>query len=240
MVVSFLPLLSDYLQILFLSIWLDVRSLATLDVAVSSGSLRPSWMVLLKHMRSPALDNWGHSLSSLVWLARRGIRASRVQVKVNTSLVRVCDILQLETSDIVVLGLRDCCNITDQCVMNVINCCLKLRSTDLRGCRMMTDAGVSALSAGCNQLQSVDLSDCNEVTDAGVIALGAGCSQLQSVKLSGCDKVTDAGVIALGAGCGQLQSVKLSGCDKVTDAGLIALDAGCGQLKRIGLSFVDK
>ena len=36
MIPSFLSFLSDDLQILFLSLWLDVRSLSTLDVAISS------------------------------------------------------------------------------------------------------------------------------------------------------------------------------------------------------------
>ena len=65
---SFFSLLGDDLQILFLSLWLDVRSLSTLDVAVSCHRLRPCWMTLLPCLRSPAVDDWGHSLSSLMWL----------------------------------------------------------------------------------------------------------------------------------------------------------------------------
>jgi hypothetical protein len=42
-------------------------------------------------------------------------------MKMDTSRVLVCDILQVETSDLVALGLRKCCNTTDQCVMDVIN-----------------------------------------------------------------------------------------------------------------------
>ena len=121
MMPSFLSLLSDDLQILCLSLSPDVRSLSTLDVAVSCHRLRPCWMTLLKRLRSPAVDNCGHSLSSLVWLSRRRIRASRVLMKTNTSRVRVCDILLVETGDLVALGLRDCYNTTDQCVIDVIN-----------------------------------------------------------------------------------------------------------------------
>jgi hypothetical protein len=64
----------------------------------------------------------------------------------DTSRVRVCDILLVDTSDIVTLGLRYCRNATDQCVTDVINRCPKLRSVDLRGCYEVTDAGISALS----------------------------------------------------------------------------------------------
>ena len=89
-------------------------------------------------------------------------------MKMDTSRVRVCDILQVDTSDVVALGLRDCSNTTDQCVMDVINRCPKLRSIDLEGCNNVTDAGISALGAGCGQLQFINLSCCNKVTDAGV------------------------------------------------------------------------
>ena len=118
MVPSFLNLLSDDLQRFFLSLWLDVRSLLTLDVAVSSDTLRPRWMMLLQTLKSPAMDDWNHSMESVMWLSRRGIRASRLQMEeVGAWRVRGCDILLLETSNLVYLGLRGCSNITDQCVI---------------------------------------------------------------------------------------------------------------------------
>ena len=151
---SFLASLGDDLKILFLSLWLDVRSLSTLDVAVSCHRLRPCWMTLLQSLRSPTVDGWGHGLSSLMWLSKRGIRASKVQMKMDTSRVRVCDIFVVDTSDLVTLGLRECYNTRDQCVVDIINRCPKLRCIDLGGCRLVTDAGISALGAGCGQLQS--------------------------------------------------------------------------------------
>ena len=130
--------LNDDLQILFLSLWLDVRSLSVLDVAISCHILRPCWMTLLPCLRSPSVDDWGHCLSSLMWLSRRGIRASRLKMEMDTSRVLVCDILQVETSDLVSLGLRKCCNITYQCLPDVINRCPHLRSINLGGCRLVT------------------------------------------------------------------------------------------------------
>ena len=216
-------LLGDDLHILFLSLWLDVHSLATLDVAVSSRRLRPCWLALLQCVRSEAIDGWGHSIPSLVWLSRRGIRVSRLRMKMDTSRIRGCDILLLETSELVHLGLEGCCNISDQCVTDVINRCIKLRSIDLRGCDRVTDVGISALGGGCGQLQSINLSYCDQVTDVGVSALGAGCGQLQSIDLAGCDKVTDASILYLVAGCGKLQSIDLTSCSKVTNACLKSL-----------------
>ena len=226
----FHSLLSDDLRILLLSLWLDVPSLTTLDVAILNRRLRPSWLTVLRCLRSDSMDNWGHSLSSLMWLSKRGIRASRVCMKMDNSLVRGCDILLVDTRDIVHLGLRGCSNMTDQCIADVVYRCRKLRSIDIGSCGQVTDAGVRALGAGCGQLQSIDLNGCDKVTDAGVIALSAGCGQLQSINFTRCDQVTDAGIIALGAGCRLLQSINLEYCDKITDAGVIALALGAGHM----------
>ena len=196
----FLSVLSFDVHIQFISLWLDMRSLATLDVVVSNNASRPYWMTLLHSLRGSVIDDWGHSMSSLTWLITRGIFARRVQMKVDAWRVRGCDLLLLETDEIVHLGLDGCRNLDDQDVMNMVNKCGKLTSMSLTRCDMVTDTGVSALGAGCGQLQSIVLASYN-VTDAGVSALGAGCGQLQSIKLLRCGQVTDAGVSALGAGC---------------------------------------
>jgi hypothetical protein len=115
----FLSVLSRDVHILFLSVWVDIRSLATLDVAVSSNASRPYWMMLLHSLRGGIIDDWGHSISSLMWLAKRGIHATIVQMKVDAWRVRGCDLLMLETDDIVHFRLNGCCNLTDQCIMNM-------------------------------------------------------------------------------------------------------------------------
>ena len=73
-------------------------------------------------------------------------------MKMDTSRVLVCDILQVDTSDVVALGLSDCSNTTDQCVADITNRCAQLRSIDLGGCCKVTDVGISALGAGCGWL----------------------------------------------------------------------------------------
>ena len=218
MVPLLLYLLRDDLHTRFLSHWLDVRSIATLDMAVSSKKCRPNWISFLHSVRSAALDDIVHSASSLKWLSMRGISVSRLQMKVDAWRVDLCDVSLLKTSDLLHIGLDGCRSVTDECVRKIATRCCKLRSIRLKGCENVTDAGISALGAGCSQLQRINLAGCHMVTDAGVIVLGARCSQLYSIDLAGCHKVTDAGVIALAAGSSQLQSINLSGCDKVTDA----------------------
>ena len=117
---SLLTLLGYDLQDFFLSLWLDVPSLVNLDVAVSSHDWRPYWMTLLHSMRSAGVDEWGHSYASLMWLTRRGICARRMQMKVDGLRVRGCDLLLLETIELVDLGLEGCLDITDECIMEVV------------------------------------------------------------------------------------------------------------------------
>ena len=197
----FLSVLSYDVHILFLSLWLDMRNLAILDIAFSNNGSRPYWMTLLHSLRSCIIDDWGHNMSSLMWLIRRGIHARRVQMKEDAWLVRGCDLLLLETADIEHFGLSGCSELTDQCIMNMVNVCGKLTSIDLNECNKLTDTGISPLGARCGQLKSINIAGCGKVTDAGISALGAGCGQLQSINLWGCDKVTDVGRSALGAGC---------------------------------------
>ena len=118
-----LTLLNFELQVFFLSMWLDVTSLANLDAALTSHDCRPYWMMLLHSLRSAGIDEWGHSFASLMWFTRRGICARSIQMKVDGWRVRGCDLLLLETIDLVHLGLDSCLNITDQCLLNIVHRC---------------------------------------------------------------------------------------------------------------------
>ena len=233
--------LSDDLHILLLSEWLDVRSLVTLDVAVSSNTSRPYLKTLLGSLRLPSIDSMDHSASSLMWVIQRGICTSRVQMKDNAWRVPGCDLSLLKTIGLLHLGLSKCSSVTDEFILGAINGCRrKRRMVAPSRCSEVAYGGISALSTGCGQLQSINLHGCSKVTDAGISALSAGCGQLHCIDLSYCDMVIDAGIPALGAGCGQLQNIDLSGCSEVTDAGISALGAGCGQLQGINLVGCDK
>ena len=231
-------LLGDDLHTLLLLHWLDVRSVTTLDIAVSSNASRPYWMSLIRSVRATSIDNMVHSASSLIWLIQRGINVTRIQMKINAWRLPGCDLSLLTTADLLHFGLDGCSSITDGCLLKMVNGCDGgCRGEGLSVCNKEADAGVSALGHMRRTRQSISLEGCVDLVDRGFIALGAGCGHLQSINLESCRQVTDAGVIALGAGCGQLQSINLSGCNKVTDAGVIALGHGCGQLQKICLSY---
>ena len=167
----------DLLLFLF-SMWMDVPSLANLDVALTCHELRPYWMTLVHSLRAAGIDEWGHSFASLMWLIRRGICARRVQMKVDCWRVFECDLILLQTIDLVHLGLNGCLNITDQCIVNLVYKCYKVNSLEVSRCSGLTDASLSALGAEYGQLQNINLSCRRNLTDAGVSALGAGCGHL--------------------------------------------------------------
>ena len=158
----FLSALSYDVHIQLLSVWLDMSSLINLDKAVLNHESRPYWMKLLHSLRGGVIDDWCHNIHSLMWLARCGIHATRVQIK-HGDAYHVHDfvILSLETDDIVHLGLNNCYRLTDQCMTDILSRCRKLTSIDLGSCEKVADASVLALGRGCGQLQSINLHRCD-------------------------------------------------------------------------------
>ena len=113
--------LSDDLHAHLLIHWLDVRSLVTLDTAVSSDVLRPHLMALLRSLRATSIDNIDHSASSFIWLIQRGICTTRIQMKVNAWRVPECDPSLLNTIGLLYLGLNGCNEVTDGCLLKMVN-----------------------------------------------------------------------------------------------------------------------
>ena len=70
-------------------------------------------------------------------------------MKVDGLRVRGCDLLLLETIELVDLGLEGCLDITDECIMEVVQQSCKLTRLDISRCESLTDADITALSAGC-------------------------------------------------------------------------------------------
>ena len=154
-------------------------------------------------------------------------------MKVNSWRVPECDLSLLQTIDLLHLDLDGCNSVTDECILKLINKCMKDIGKNGNKHHKVADVGVSSSSRGCRKLQSIDLVSCGLVADAGISALSHGCGQLQRIVLTPCSLVTDAGISALGRGCGQLQIVDLEDCNLVTDAGVSALGHGCSQLQSI-------
>ena len=145
MVRLLLQVLGDDLLNLLASQWLDVRSLVTLDIAVSSNTLRPYWMTLLGYLRSPSIDNMDHCAFSLMWLIQRGICATRIHMKVNAWRIPGCDFSLLKTVNLLHLGLNCCSSVTDECISKVVSSCDGERGDGSGRCSGVSDHGIIAL-----------------------------------------------------------------------------------------------
>ena len=184
-----LLMLSDDLQIHLHSYWLDVLSLVTLDIAVSSRTVLDEAPSIFKIYMS-----WQYGsqcfLTDVADTSRdlryestdegRGLASTRMW-----SFTAVYDLLHL--------GLDGNSRVTDECIQKALTGC-DLGCQDLREKKNVKSASVSASSYGCVQLLSINLENCYQVTDAGVSALGHRCGQLQSINLAVCNTVTDAGI----------------------------------------------
>jgi hypothetical protein len=67
---------------LLISEWLDVRSLITLDAAISSEATRLRWLSILSTIRhQKALESWGHTHESLQWMSTRHVGIKSITIK---------------------------------------------------------------------------------------------------------------------------------------------------------------
>jgi len=81
-------------------------------------------------------------------------------------------------------------SVTDKALEHMGRKCSELAVLDLSCCSNVTDDGIQAIALGCCKLHSVKLSS-TSVTDLGVDALISKCPNLMCVKLDGCKHVSD-------------------------------------------------
>ena len=168
-------------QIPIICVWLDMRIIGLLDIAMSSRSARKIWLTTLKSIRSKVICVWHHSHSSMKWVMTRNIRVNQILANRNCRN-RMSD---LTFEDIDISG-----------------------SPTTYGEEVENDSILSKWE-GRRYLQLIDLSHCHGITDISISALVDGCSQLHTINLSGCEAITDIGISALGSGCGQLHTINL-------------------------------
>lgn len=70
-----------------ISTWLDLCSVGNLDSAMANGQDRSAWLESLTAMDTKAADKLEHSHSSLRWLIERGVRSTRINIKVSATNV---------------------------------------------------------------------------------------------------------------------------------------------------------
>ena len=137
-----------------LSNWLDIQSISKLDIAVASVRERPSWLSCLKSVDAKAIDEYGHSISSIKWLIRREISVRRIQFSRNRGrhLISMDTFVGLRIPFLQSIDFSNCMDYSDAALLAVVNRCSHLETASFRGCTSITDATISALVARCPQL----------------------------------------------------------------------------------------
>ncbi len=146
------------------------------------------------------------------------------------------------------LTLSECCALTDDALVALVNGCPELRHLSVHSCTVnyRSDAAGVAIGARCPKLLSVDLSWCYQeaIGDHTFVAIAEGCPELQSLTMRECcqESITDATFVAVANGCPNLQSLIMQGCNQctITDAALVAIANGCTKLRALDISFCDQ
>ncbi|XP_050032572.1 uncharacterized protein [Dermacentor andersoni] len=148
-------------------------------------------------------------------------------------------------SQLVVLRLRSCWELTNQGLVQLVQAVPQLRELSLSGCTKISDDGVELLAENLRQLRVLDLSWCPRVTDASLEFIACDMTQLQQLTLDRCMHITDIGLGYLST-IPNLSVLYLRWCSQIRDFGLqhlctmkslrILSVAGCPQVTARGLS----
>lgn len=150
-----------------------------------------------------------------------------------------------QQSQLVVLRLRSCWELTNQGLVQLVQAVPQLRELSLSGCTKISDDGVELLAENLRQLRVLDLSWCPRVTDASLEFIACDMTQLQQLTLDRCMHITDIGLGYLST-IPNLSVLYLRWCSQIRDFGLqhlctmkslrILSVAGCPQVTARGLS----
>ena len=236
--------------------WLDVGCICRLDIAIGNVDERLLWLRSLHTMDSKAVDEYGHSHSSLRWLISRGARATMIRVKgINLESDRITDQtfegIGLLCAQNVDNGGGDAIHVHSSIRYSLRNReikvdtntvvsvrpwgCHQLTSIDLGGCGSISDIGLSAIAEGCHHLTSINLMNCYVLSDIGLSAIAEGCPRLTSINLYSCVRISDIGLTAIVQGCHHLEFINLSDCDRISYVGVSAIAGGCRHLTTIDI-----
>jgi len=160
------------------------------------------------------------------------------------------------------LVLRDCKDLADDALQNLVKHCKQLESVDLGNCRQLTHRGVSALFAASPNLQHINLENCSAVKISAFKGLEKKCPKLEHVVLSGVYEIDKYALEFLGvsenikklnvSNCSvddegishlklkKLQELHLAKCTAVTDKGLKHVADSAPDLEVINLSNCSK
>ena len=170
--------------------WLDIGSICSLDTAVGNVDERLMWLHSLHVIDSKAIDKYNHCHLSIMWLIKRGARATSIRaLRLNTS--------DRQITDMTFAGVGILCTQNVDSVNQGFLRWLGMECDTSNG----LDMALSIRRHGLSQMTSIDLNHCHQISDVGVSAIAQGCPLLISIDLHNCGRISDVGVSAIAHGC---------------------------------------
>lgn len=155
------------------------------------------------------------------------------------------EIISRFISNLEVLDLGGCCNITNDALRFCAEGLMCLKNLNIRSCRHVSDLGIAHISgltesvAGNTDLNNLSLQDCQKITDVALSNIARGLQKLEVLNLSFCCGVRDIGLAHL-ASLKCLKKINLRSCDNIGDEGVSTLAYGCSFLTSLDVSFCDR
>ncbi|GLJ45460.1 hypothetical protein SUGI_0957330 [Cryptomeria japonica] len=139
-------------------------------------------------------------------------------------------------SELIILKLGFCPNISDEGIIHIGTCCSKLQEISLYRCTGVGDAGIAAISNGCERLKSINISYCMRVSDNALKSISQ-LHKLHNLEIRGCSGISSAGISAIALGCKHIAKLDIKGCYHIDDAGMLAIADSCQSLRQVNLSY---
>ncbi|KAI4301744.1 hypothetical protein L6164_034991 [Bauhinia variegata] len=139
-------------------------------------------------------------------------------------------------SELSVLKLGLCTNISDIGLAYIAYSCPKLAELDLYRCACIGDDGLAALSSGCKKLIKLNLSYCNRITDRGMDYIGH-LGELADLELRGLVNITSMGIKEVAARCKRLADLDLKHCENIDASGFCEIALYSQNLRQINMSY---
>ncbi|KAJ3168607.1 hypothetical protein HDU88_001499 [Geranomyces variabilis] len=134
-----------------------------------------------------------------------------------------------------VLRIRRCINMTDASVFSVVRYCRTLQIFDAADCDRLTDRSLKWLATSNKHLTHLDLTFCKRLTNAGLYELSLGTQSFTHLDFSFCNHITDAAVVFFTSSIRKLRFLSLRGCKKLTNHTVKHLARFAADLKVLDL-----
>ncbi|KAI1289534.1 F-box/LRR-repeat protein 7 [Halotydeus destructor] len=166
-------------------------------------------------------------------------------------------------SELSVLQLRSCPNVSDLGLSEIMARCSELRRLELTGCANVTLSTTCSVQREPNQLNYVDVTDCHQVddhslkkfvkyhgsrleqfysrrcsllTDYAIQTLVTYCPNLRELSLNDCPQLTDYSCFELSSKLGSsLRYLSMAKCEQITDSGIRQLGRFCYKLRYLNV-----